>query len=46
MAQPIEMLFGLWARIGPRNRKLNGVQIFLWEGAILRGKVQYRDALL
>jgi len=24
MAEPIEMLFGLWARMGPRNHVLDG----------------------
>jgi len=27
MAEPIEMLFGLWARMSPRNHELDGVQI-------------------
>jgi len=25
-AEPIKMLFGLWARTGPRNHELDGVQ--------------------
>jgi len=27
IAEPIEMPFGLWARIGPRNHVLDGVHI-------------------
>ena len=26
-AEPIDMLFGLWAEMGPRNHVLEGVQI-------------------
>ena len=37
-AEPIEMSFGLWTRVGPRNRVLDGVQIPPCEGAILRGQ--------
>ena len=37
-AEPIEMPFGLWTRVGPRNHVLNGVQIATREGAILRGE--------
>ena len=48
-AEPIEMSFGLWTRISPRNYVLDGVQIHPWEGAILTEKgqtiVKYRDAL-
>ena len=29
------MPFGLWARMGPKNHVLDGVQIPPWEGAIL-----------
>ena len=29
-AEPIEMLFGLWPQVGPRNYILDGVQIPLW----------------
>jgi len=36
-AEPIELLFGLRTRVGPRNHVLDGVQICQWEGAILRG---------
>jgi len=32
--KPIEIAFGLWARMGSRNRVLDRVQIPLWEGAI------------
>ena len=34
-AEPIQMPFGLWARMGPRNHVLDGIQITSWEGAIL-----------
>ena len=37
-AEPIEMLFGFWPRIGSINHVLDGVQIPLCEGAIFRGK--------
>jgi len=37
-AESIEMPFGLWARMGPSNHVLEGVQIPPREGAILRGK--------
>jgi len=36
MAEPIKMLFGLLARMGPMNHKLDVVQIPPWEWAILR----------
>jgi len=26
MAEPIEILFGMWTRVDPRNRVLDGVQ--------------------
>jgi len=46
-AEPIVMPFGLWARTGPRNHELDGVQIPLQEGAIC-GKwlpiVKYRHS--
>ena len=46
-AEPIEMPFGLWTRVGPRNHVLDGVQISPWKGAILSGKgwpiVKYSD---
>jgi len=35
MAQPIEMLFGLWAWMGPRHHVLHGGPDSPWEGAIL-----------
>jgi len=38
-AESIEMPFGVWTRVGPRNRVLDGVQIPSREGAILREKV-------
>jgi len=34
MAEPIEMLFGLWTRVGPRKYVVDGVQI-------LRAKQQF-----
>ena len=37
-AEPIEMPFGLWAPMGPRNRVLHGSPDPPWEGAILGGK--------
>jgi len=37
MAEPIEMLFGLWARVGPRNHVLDGGPDPPWERAIFRG---------
>ena len=36
-AEPIEMPFGLWSWVGPRNHVLYGVHITPREGAILRG---------
>jgi len=36
MAEPIEMPFGMWTRVGPRNRVLDGDSDPPWEGAILR----------
>jgi len=38
MAEPVEIPFGLWTGVGPRNHMLDGVQIWQWEGALLRGK--------
>ena len=35
MAEPIEMPFGFWARMGLRNRVLDGGLDPPWEGAIL-----------
>jgi len=37
MAEPIKMLFQLWARVGSRNYVLDGVLICQCEGAIFRG---------
>ena len=37
-AQPIEMPFGLWARMGQRNHMLDGGPDPPWEGVILSGK--------
>ena len=34
-AELIEMPFGLWARMGPRNRVLDGGPDPTWEGSIL-----------
>ena len=49
MAEAIEMPFGLWTRIGPRNHVLHEVQIPPWEAAVLRGTgqpvVKYSDSL-
>ena len=51
MAQPIEVPFELWARlgVGPKKSCIRWEPDPLWEGAILRGKgqpiVKYRDAL-
>jgi len=48
-AEAIEVPFGLWAQVGPRNHVLNRGPDPLREGAILRGGglsvVKYRDAL-
>jgi len=38
MAEPIEMPFGEWTLVGPRNRVADAVQISPCEGAILSGK--------
>jgi len=38
MAELMEMPFGLWARMGPRNPVLHGGPDPPWEGAILGGK--------
>jgi len=38
MAEPIEMLFGLWTRVGHTNHVLDGVQIPRVNGVILKGK--------
>jgi len=32
--EPIEMSFGLWTLVGPRNHIFVGARIPLWEGAI------------
>jgi len=32
MAEPTEMPFGLWARMGPRNHLLDGTQILPLKG--------------
>jgi len=37
-AELIEMPFGLWTPVGPRNHVLDGVQITLCKGAIFWGK--------
>jgi len=37
MTEPIEMPFGLWSRVGPRNHILVWVQIAPCQGAIFRG---------
>jgi len=38
MAEPIEMPFGLWARVSSRNHALDGGPDPLWAGAVSRGK--------
>jgi len=38
MAEPIEMLFGMWTRVGPRNHLLDGAQIPMHDGSVLRAK--------
>jgi len=46
-AEPIEMPFGLWARVGPRNHVLDGVHMPHGKGQFLGGRgqpiVKYRD---
>ena len=37
-AESIEMPFGMWTEVGPRNQALDGIQIATREGAILRAK--------
>ena len=37
-AEPIEMPFGLWTRVGPRNHVLDGSPYPPWEGAISTGE--------
>ena len=48
-AEPINILFGLWAPMGPRNHVLDMGPDPPWEGVILRGKgrpiVKYNDTL-
>jgi len=49
MAELIEMPFGLWAPMAPRNRVLHGGPDPPWEEAILgegSPTVKYRDFLL
>jgi len=38
MAEPIEMPFGLWTRVGKKKHVLDGVQIIPCKWTILRGK--------
>jgi len=38
-AELIEILFGMWTRVGPRNHVLNAVQIPTRGRAILRAKI-------
>jgi len=49
MAEPIEMLFGLWTWVGSRNHVLDEGSDPPCKWAILRGKrrpiVKYRDSL-
>jgi len=35
MAEPIEIPFGMWTQMGPRNYLLDGIQIHPREGALL-----------
>jgi len=48
-AESIEMPFGLWARMGPSNHVIEGIQIPPTGGGNFEGKgrpiVKYRDAL-
>jgi len=37
MAEPVEMPFGTWAEVGPRNYVLDRGPDPPWEGALLRG---------
>ena len=37
-AEPIEIPFGLWTRVGPKNHVLDGGLDPRWEGAVLRGR--------
>jgi len=42
--EPIEMAFGLWTQMGPRNHVLHGIQIPQSEGAIYMDIwILYRD---
>ena len=40
-AEPIEVPFGLWAWMGPRNRVLHGGSDPPWKGAILGERVPH-----
>jgi len=44
MAERIDMPFGIWTWVGPRNHVLEGVQIAPYEGAIFMGKDMLRHA--
>ena len=44
MAEPIELPFGLWTRVGPRNHVLDWFQIPHWKGQIM-GFPEYYKAL-
>jgi len=46
-AEPIEMPFGLWARMDPRNHVLDGVHIPMERAILGKGApiVKYRDTL-
>ena len=39
-AEPIEMAFGVWTRVGPNNRALGGFRISSVEGAFFRGHLR------
>ena len=45
-AEPIEMPFGLWTRVGPRNHVLDGAQIPRAKMQLLVGKVMPGHARL
>jgi len=39
MAEPIEMPFGMWTRVGQRNHGLGGGSVFFRKRAILGGHI-------
>jgi len=48
-AEPIDMSFGIWTRVGPKNHALIGVHIIHANGQFCEGKewpvVKYRDSV-